>query len=117
MTKELLALSEQHLTGSGETVLGPFRPLGGGPSYIEVALQHGASYFDIGDAWNAATPTERLAANQHVLDMAITNGDKVTLSVPFGKIDPNTFTGAELRYLESHGYRRLGDNTLIPPSK
>jgi hypothetical protein len=117
MSDQLLALSEQHLTGSGETVLGPFKPGGGGPSYIEVAQQHGASYFDIGDAWKSATPTEQLAANQHVLDMAIANGDKVTLSVPFGKIDPNSFTGAELRYLESHGYQRVGDNTLIPPIK
>ncbi|OMC42388.1 hypothetical protein A5744_15895 [Mycobacterium sp. IS-1264] len=117
MSDHLRALSEQHLTGSGETVLGPFKPPGGGLSYIQVALQHGASYFDIGDAWYAATPTERLAANQHVLDVAIANSDKITLSVPFGKIDPNSFTGAELRYLEAHGYQRMGDHTLIPPIK
>lgn len=116
MSKELLALSEQHLTGSGETVLGPFRHPGGGPSYIDVALQHGASYFDIGDAWNAATPTERLAANQHVLDVAIANGDKVTLSVPFDMVKPNTFTAAEIRYLELHGYRQISDTTWVPPA-
>jgi hypothetical protein len=92
-------------------------PLGGGPSYIDVAQQHGASYFDIGDAWRSATPIERLAANQHVLDIAIAHGDTVTLSVPFRGIDPNSFTAAEIRYLESHGYHRAGDNTLIPPTK
>jgi hypothetical protein len=117
LSQQLLALSEQHLTGSGETVLGPFKPLGGGPSYIDVAQQHGASYFDIGDAWRSATPIERLAANQHVLDIAIAHGDTVTLSVPFRGIDPNSFTAAEIRYLESHGYHRAGDNTLIPPTK
>lgn len=115
LSPELRALSEQHLTGSGETVLGPFRPESGGPSYIDVAQQSGASYFDIGDAWNTATPTERLAANQHVLDIAIANRDTITLSVPFGKIAPDTFTAAEIRYLEAHGYQRAGRNVLIPP--
>ena len=117
MSTELRALSEQHLTGSGETVIGPFQPQGGGPSYIDVANQHGASYFDIGSAWNAATPTERLAANQHVLDMAIANGDTVTLSVPLDEVRPGTFTAAELRYFESHGYQRINDFTFIPPNK
>jgi hypothetical protein len=114
MSPELRILSEQHLTGSGETVIGPFRPTVG-PSYIEVAQEHGASYFDIGQrAWNAATETERLAANQHVLDVAIANRDKITLSVPFRMIREDSYTGAEIRYLESHGYVRSG-NTLIPP--
>lgn len=107
LSEELLRLSEQHLTRSGETVLGPFKPDGGGLSYIDFAELRGASYFDIGDAWNAATPVERLAANQHVLDIAIANGDTVTLSVPFDMIRPNTFTAAEIRYLELHGYRQI----------
>ncbi|MBZ4569308.1 hypothetical protein GBO17_12595 [Mycobacterium avium subsp. hominissuis] len=114
---ELRALSEQHLTGSGETVLGPFKPSGGGPSYIQVAEDRGASYFSLGDAWNSYTPTEQLAANQHVLDVAISNRDKVTLSVPFYRVPPNTYTAAELRYLEAHGYRRVGENTLMPPNE
>ncbi len=117
LTPELRVLSEQHLTGSGETVIGPFAPRGGGLSYIDFAEQRGASYFDIGDAWYSATDTQRLAANQHVLDIAIANRDTITLSVPIGKISPNTFTGAELRYLESHGYQRVGTNTLVPPSR
>lgn len=101
------------LTGSGETVLGPFQPTVG-PSYIDVARAHGASYFDIGqEAWNVATETERLAANQHVLDIAIANRDRITLSVPFRMIRQDSYTGAEVRYLESHGYVRNG-NTLIP---
>lgn len=116
MSPELRALSEQHFNGSGRTVIGPFRPPGGGPSYIEMADALDASYFDIEDAWEAATPIERIAANQHALDLAIANHDTITLSVPFGKISPNSFTGAEIRYFESHGYRRVGD-TLVPPTE
>ncbi|OBE93901.1 hypothetical protein [Mycobacterium sp. 852002-10029_SCH5224772] len=115
MTPELRAMSEAHLTGSGETVLGPFRPPGGGPSYLQVADDRGASYFSLGDAWNSFTPTEQLAANQHVLDIAIANRDKITLSVPFHRVAPDTYTAAELRYLEAHGYRRIGENMLMPP--
>ncbi len=117
MPPELLGLSEQHLTGSGETVLGPFKPPNGGPSYIEVADGRNASYFDIGDAWNSYTPAEQMAANQHVLDIAIANRDKITLSVPFGKVDLNSFTAAEIRYLEAHGYHRVGNNILMPPTR
>lgn len=115
MPPELRALSEQHLTGSGETVLGPFKPASGSPSYIDVAHDHGASYFDLGDAWNSLTPTERLAANQHVLDVAIANRDTIRLSVPLDEIKPTTFTAAEIRYLESHGYQQVGDSIFIPP--
>ncbi|WIM87101.1 hypothetical protein PT015_19870 [Candidatus Mycobacterium wuenschmannii] len=117
MSPELRALSEQHMTDSGEMVLGPFNPPGGGPSYIQVAEDHGASYFDIGDAWNAATPTERLAANQHALDVAIQRGDTITLSIPARMIPEDSYTAAELRYLEAHGYQRSGSNTLIPPAR
>ena len=118
MSSELRVLSEQNLTGSGETVLGPFSPVDGGASYIDVARRQGASYFDIGtDAWNTATQTERLAANQHVLDMAIKNNDTITLSVPFRDVEGSTYTAAEIRYLEAHGYSRTGENALIPPNR
>ncbi|OBI07639.1 hypothetical protein [Mycobacterium scrofulaceum] len=115
MTPELRALSEQHLTGSGETVLGPYKNPLGGPSYIELAQQRGASYFDIGDAWNAATPVERLAANQHVLDIAIANRDTIKLSVPIDQVLDDTYTAAELSYLRAHGYEAIDGSTLVPP--
>ncbi|MGO9548119.1 hypothetical protein [Mycobacterium sp.] len=117
MSPELRALSEQHFNGSGRTVIGPFAPPGGGLSYTKVADALKASYFDIGDAWDAATPPERLAANQHLLDLTIANRDTVTLSVPFGKVRFDSFTGAEIRYLESHGYQRVGNDTLVPPTE
>lgn len=116
MPPELRALSEQHLTGSGETVLGPYNnPVQGGPSYIDVAQQRGASYFDIGDAWNSATPVERLAANQHVLDIAIANRDTIRLSTPIDRVLDKTYTAAELDYLKAHGYQVTDGYTLIPP--
>ncbi|WP_237571705.1 WXG100-like domain-containing protein [Mycolicibacterium lacusdiani] len=115
MSPELRVLSEQFLTGSGETVLGPFNPPGGGPSYIAVAEDRGASYFSLGDRWEEFSPIEQLAANQHVLDVAIANGDVITFSVDLEKIREGSYTEAELRYLEEHGYRRSGDRTLLPP--
>ena len=114
MSPELRALSEQHFNGSGRTVIGPFSPPGGGLPYTEVAQDLKASYFDIGDAWDAATPAERLAANQHLLDLAIANRDTIALSVPFDMVDADSFTAAEIRYLELHGYRQIDDTTWIP---
>ncbi|OBK21562.1 hypothetical protein A5634_09995 [Mycobacterium asiaticum] len=114
MSAELLRLSEQHLTGSGETVLGPFRPPGGGPSYIEVAESRGASYFSLGDLWDNYPPVQQSAANQHVLDIAIANRDTITLSVPYYEVRPDTWTGAELRYILAHGYERINDSTFVP---
>lgn len=115
MPPDLRALSEAHLTGSGETVLGPFKNPLGGPSYIDLAQERGASYFDIGDAWNAATPVERLAANQHVLDIAIANRDTIKLSISIDSVIDNTYTAAELRYLMAHGYQVTDGYTLVPP--
>lgn len=115
MPPELRTLSEQHLTGSGETVLGPFNNPSGGPSYIDLAQERGASYFDIGDTWNSSTPVERLAANQHLLDIAIANRDTIKLSIPIDSVIDNTYTDAELRYLMAHGYQTADGYTLVPP--
>jgi hypothetical protein len=115
MPPELRVLSEQHLTGSGETVLGPFKNPTGGASYIDLAHQRGASYFDIGDAWKASTPVQQFAANQHVLDIAIANRDTIKLSVSIDRVLDNTYTAAELRYLTAHGYEVIDGYTLVPP--
>jgi hypothetical protein len=115
MPPELQALSEQHLTGSGETVLGPFNNPVGGPSYVDLAKQQGASYFDIGEAWNSFTPTEQLAANQHVLDIAIANRDTIKLSISIDMVNTESYTGAEIRYLQAHGYEIVDGYTLVPP--
>ena len=114
MSDELVELSEQHVTGSGETVIGPFNPPSGGPSYIEVAEENGASYFDIGDAWDETSPIERQAANQHLLDVAIENGDTVRLSFDPTELSPTSYTWTEIRYLQRNGYVWIDDVTLAP---
>ena len=108
-------MSEAHLTGSGETVLGPFKSPIGGPSYTDVAKDSGASYFDLGDAWERFSPIEQLAANQHVLDVAIANRDTITLSTPFDTVKIDSYTAAEIRYLQAHGYELIDSTTLKPP--
>ncbi len=50
MPPDLVVLFEQHLASSGETVLGPFGNPFGGLSYVEMANDREASYFDIGEA-------------------------------------------------------------------
>ena len=115
MPPELRALSEQHLTGNGETVLGPFKNPLGGPSYSALAEQRGSSYFDIGEAWHSFTPTEQMAANQYMLDIAIANGDTIKLSAPIDMIASDSYTAAEIRYLQAHGYQITDDSTLVPP--
>jgi hypothetical protein len=57
LSAETKALSEAHITNSGDTVLGSL------PGYIDKANARGASYFDIGDHWNALTEDQRCAAN------------------------------------------------------
>ncbi len=114
MSDDLVNLTEAHLTGSGESVIGPFRPDGGGPTYVDVADQRGASYFDLGDAWNDYAPREQLAANQHFLDVAIDNGDTVRLSVSRDVIVPGSYTAAEVDYLLRNGYTWLDGSTLAP---
>jgi hypothetical protein len=116
MSPELREMSEAHLSGNGETVLGPFRPGGGGPSYIAVAEDLNASYFSLGDEWDRFSPIEQVAANQHVLDVAIANGDTIRLSADFDRIPADSYTAAEIRYLEAHGYTREG-NILHPPPR
>jgi hypothetical protein len=108
-------VSDQNLTGRGETVLGPFNNPMGGSSYVDLARDRGASYFDIGDAWNSYTQTQRLAANQHVLDIASGNGDTIKLSIPVDMVPDGSYTAAELRYLRAHGHTVVDGYTLIPP--
>jgi hypothetical protein len=96
LSPEVTALSEAHLTDSGTTVLGRFAPGGG---YIAKAQATGASYFDIGDAWDALTPAERTAANDHFLDVIAERGDRVLLSTPKGQIGGSGALADEIAYL------------------
>jgi hypothetical protein len=91
----------------------PATPIAG--SYIAVAERAGASYFDLGEAWDRLTPLQRTAANQHFLDVIIGRRERVQLSVDPWRIEPDSFTAAEVRYLRKHGYVWADERTLAPP--
>ncbi len=90
-------LAEQNIRNSGKSVLGPFSPLE--VNYINKADVKNASYFDIGKAWNKLNANERWAANQHFLDIVADSGDQVYLSIPKGKIRPDSYLKLEIDHL------------------
>ncbi len=108
LSDDVVGLATRNITNSGDTVLGHF------PGYITKANSKGASYFDIGDAWNGLTPSQRSAANTHFLDTRIAAGDRVLLSVPKGDIRPGSYLAQEVQYLTSNGYRWTNQWSLVP---
>jgi RHS repeat-associated protein len=113
LTPALRALSEANITQSGRTVLGHYDT-----GYIEKVQRMGASYFDIGDAWNTLTPAERSLANRHFLDEIAAAGDQVYLSLTKTKIRPGSALADEIQYLTSeHGYTWINQWSLRPPGK
>ncbi len=109
LADDIIRLADGNLTGSGETVLGHY-----GDDYIGLAQQRGASYFDIGDAWDGLSDARRWAANQRVLDSAITNGDQITLATARTSIRYPSALADEIQYLTSNGYVWIDDVTLVP---
>jgi hypothetical protein len=106
---EIRALSEANLTGSGRTVLGHY------PEYIQKAQRTGASYFDIGDAWNTLTPAQRTSANMHFLDEVAEAGDQIYLSLPKSEIRRGSALADEIQYLTGEkGYQWINQWSLRP---
>ncbi|OWU65929.1 MAG: hypothetical protein CBB60_002170 [Armatimonadetes bacterium Cent15-Ar3] len=109
LAPEIRALSEANITGSGRTVLGHY------PGYIEKAQRTGASYFDIGDAWNTLTPAQRTSANMHFLDEVAGAGDQIYLSLPKTKIRSGSALADEIQYLTGEkGYQWINQWSLRP---
>lgn len=109
LSPEIDALSEAHVTDSGTTVLGRFLV------YIAKAQSLGASYFDIGDAWNSLSPAEQTAANNHFLDVIAGRGDRVLLSVPKGEVPTTGPLADEIAYLtDEKGYVWVNQWSLRP---
>jgi hypothetical protein len=103
-------LAEANITRSGKAVVGHF------PGYIQKAQSIGASYFDIGGAWNSLNNSERWAANRHFLDTIADAGDEVLLSLPKTKIRPNSWLADEVIYLtKQRGYQWVNQWTLRLP--
>jgi hypothetical protein len=111
LSDDVVRLADSHLTGSGETVLGHYAD-----DYIGLAQSRGASYFDIGDAYNGLTPAQQWAANQRVLDAAISNGDRITLATSRLNVRPGSPLAREISYLTgpAGNYQWLDDVTLRP---
>lgn len=108
LTDDVIRLADENLTGSGETVLGHYSD-----GYVREARQRGASYFDIGDAWDGLSPAQRLEANARVLDAAISNGDSIFLVTPRDLIRPGSSLQWEIDYLVQNGYVFVDDVTLV----
>ncbi|MCP4305767.1 MAG: hypothetical protein GY788_13030, partial [bacterium] len=109
LSDDVLRLAESNVTSSGETVLGSV------PGYITKAKSRGASYFDIGDTWNALTPAQRTAANNHFLDVIAARGDRVLLSTSKTQIQAGTSLADEVAYLTGEkGYVWVNQWSLRP---
>ncbi len=99
MSDDVLRVTERNLTNTGDTVLGHH------PGYINKANARGASYFDIGDAWDSLNDARRWAANRHFLDTVASRGDRILLSVEKSKIRRNSWLAREVEYLtQQRGY-------------
>ena len=114
---DVLQLAEQNLTDSGLTVLGSFRATPGKLNYIQKARQRGASYFDVGKAWDDLVSRGlNWDANRHFLDVISSRGDDVLLSIPKSEIVPGKYLAREVQYLVSEkGYRWINQWKLVAP--
>jgi hypothetical protein len=102
-------LATQHVSDSGDTVLGHF------PGYVNKAQQRGASYFDIGDAWeDIASRKDPWELNQYFLDDRIAAGDRMLLSLPRSEIRPGSYLEHEVAYLQDHGYKWVNQWAMHP---
>jgi RHS repeat-associated protein len=110
LSDEQIALATQHVTNSGDTVLGHF------PGYIEKASDRGSSYFDVGGEWDAivARGEDPWAYNQAFLDSRIAAGDRMLLSVVKQDIRPGSYLEREIQYLMSNGYGWTNQWALAP---
>lgn len=99
LSSDLAALSQANVANSGKTVIGSY------PGYVASAEARGASYFSIGDEWDAlvARGQDPWALNQHFLDGRIAAGDTVYSTVPRGSIDPASTLLRETQYLQGNG--------------
>ncbi|WP_200829696.1 ALF repeat-containing protein, partial [Cellulomonas algicola] len=110
LSDEYLDLALKHVTDSGDTVLGRF------PQYIDKAQARGASYFDIGGAWDdvIARGDDPWSLNVAFLDDRIAAGDRMLLSVPKQDVLPGTYLSKEIQYLLDHGYVWVNQWSLVP---
>ncbi|MFN2168531.1 MAG: hypothetical protein ACK2U9_20030, partial [Anaerolineae bacterium] len=83
----ILADRATHSGNERITVIGRWRPEGGGSNYIEVAKQMNATYLDI-DTSTAArlTPEQFNQVNGQFLRDAVARGDRIFLGTEIGRM-------------------------------
>jgi RHS repeat-associated protein len=113
LTSVLKNFATQHVTGSGDTVLGRFS------GYIDKAQASGASYFDIGPMWGTLKTLgiDPWTLNKYFLDTRIAAGDRILLSVPKNDIPLTGYLRQEINYLTdpvTGGYRWVNQWALVP---
>lgn len=106
---EYATLPLQHITNSGDTVLGH-------KGWIAKAQARGASYFDIGNQWNVIADRggSPWFLNRAFLDDRIAAGDRVLVSVPKGRIEEISYLTEEIEYLLENGYQWVNQWALKP---
>jgi len=103
-------LANQHVSDSGTTVLGAY------PGYIQKAEARGASYFDLGSAWDeiAAVGRDPWDLNVQFLDDRIAAQDTILLSTPKTQIREGTYLYKEVDHLVQNGYVWVNQWSLRP---
>ena len=109
VSDDIRRLSTQHLTDSGDTVLGH-------AGYVDKAKAKGASYFEIDTkVWDSLNEAQQKAANRYFLDTIADRGDRILLSVEKSKIRKDSWLKREVDYLtQERGYVWVNQWTLRP---
>ena len=81
---------------------------------MDLAKSRGASYFDIGKAWDRLSRSQKASADFHFLDLAIGRRDTIVLATPGPAIRQPSMLAEEIKYLTARDYSWLDDLTLVP---
>ncbi len=110
LSSDLTALVDANVVNSGRTVIGSY------PGYVASAEARRASYFSIGDKWDAlgARGQDPWALHRHSLDGRIAAGDSVYSTVPKGSINPGAYLARETQHLLDNGYQWVKQWALKP---
>ena len=108
------ALVRANLTNSGVTVLGRYESAS--KNYMIFAREIGASYYDIGKAWDALTPDKRWEMNARFIQIIAGRQDSVRLSHATTNLGDSISFRRELIELAGLGYTKVNQWKLLPPN-
>jgi len=115
LTNRVKKLAESNITDLSTTVLGSYKAKLGKLNYIQKAKKLGASYFDVGKAWDDLVKIGvEWEADKHFLDVIAKKGDDILLSIPKTKIKPGSYLAREISYLvKEKGYKWINQWKLV----